>query len=199
MIKKIYAVIIFCFLLELVVFLFSGSQSEELQLKWQLAARYSARVSFLILFGVQIIIGLRSYVSSLNKNELLRIFVFAFCFNHILHLIFLMYNMYLMDWPFSLARHSAAGIVYALLPFIMLSLQSKNDATRKTNLFTNLFLIYASIVFVIGYYGRVMSETLPLNNQLVILGLFLASILGILLLLFGIIKEQKNRQDLFKG
>jgi len=176
---------------ELLIYFYSGTQTDEHQFKWQLASRYSARLSFLILFSVQIFIALRGYRSALQKSDSLKLLIFAFGFNHIIHLVFLMYNMYLMNWPFSIARHAAAGLVYILLPFILILLSMQKELVKKEIWLLGSFLFYASIVFNIAYVGRVTGEALRENNPSIILGLFILSVCGTIALLFGFFKDRK--------
>ncbi len=159
------------------------------KMQWQMAARYSARVSFVFLFAAQIL----SFLIGFYKNQkVFNLAVFGFVINHIIHLFFLMYVMYLSDWAFSWVRHILAGTAYIVLLFWIVRFFQAKENSITLDWFSWILCFQSGIIFIITYVGRYQNELMPFANKGTYLMLLILSIVGFVALLLSAMKY-KNR------
>jgi len=159
------------------------------KLHWQLTARYSARVSFLLLFSAQIISLLKGF--SFNQ-KFFKTLVLGFVVNHIIHLFFLMYVMYLSNWAFSWIRHILAGTAYVVLLFWLVQFFTTKTLSSKLDWFSWILCFHSGVIFIITYWGRYSNELMPYANKYVYLVLLILSIIGIVCQVMALLKYRKS-------
>jgi hypothetical protein len=80
---------------ELMVLGISAIIANDTAMFWEYAARYSARVSFMIIAGLLLYTAMHGFLTINNnesKRKTLRALIYLFCINHIIHFIHLAAN-----------------------------------------------------------------------------------------------------------
>jgi len=151
---------------------------------WQYAARYSARVSFLIIAGLLLyttIHGLFSICNDENKRKVLIGVIYFFCTNHIIHLIFLVVNQTLRNKVLVKPRNAPGMIVYCIVFLLPLLLnRGLLRRAKQTMLLVSLMLI--SAVFIEFYINRLLGFQLPPDPSARWVYLLFATVLLLLVL-----------------
>lgn len=182
-------VFVLVILIEIGIFGYCLNIEAPSKIQWQLTARYSARISFGLLFISQTLMWLKGFR---YRQKLFRTFVFAFVVNHIIHLFYLMYVMYLSDWAFHWLRHLLAGTAYVVLLFWIVHYFTKGTDSTKNDWFSWILCFHSGVIFVITYLGRYMSELMLYANRIVYLALLILSILGLFLQVLAYYNDRKN-------
>jgi hypothetical protein len=180
---------------ELIVLGIAAFIANDTEMFWQHAARYSARVSFVILAGLLLytaIHGLLTISKNESKRKILRALIYLFVANHIIHLIYLAANQAVRNkilFKLGNIPGMIAYIVVLLLPLLLnRGLLSRG---KQTMLLVSLLLIGA--FFIQTYIGRVLGFSHPPDASGVWLYAFFASFLSLLALanLYRHIRESK--------
>ncbi|MFK7935462.1 MAG: hypothetical protein AB8G22_18245, partial [Saprospiraceae bacterium] len=140
----------------LIYFLCLQELSQEVS-PYQLMARYSARVSFVIfvvLYGWIAWVGLKRIFQATKSRDLLVAFLLAFAVNHIIHLGFLSYNYWLQPFPLSVVQHGGGAIAYLVLSILPLWLAQVQQLTTRRYYSLHLALFFIWIFFNQSYMGR---------------------------------------------
>ena len=104
--------------IELLVFVFSKSITSNAAVYWQLAARYSARITFYILCIILFWTGIKGLknIYANEKTRILLINLFALlAINHLIHFYFIYKNFEINNYEWFKAKHIAGSIVYPIL------------------------------------------------------------------------------------
>lgn len=170
-------------LAELLVYWFSQQLTSDYQLSFQLAARYSARLSFL-LFGI--VYGWIAWYGLINiyKQELYRkyllLLIFAFTLNHLIHLGFLSTNYIIEPTILSPIRHGGGAIAYVVLTILPIWLTRINNLSPRRYFLIHGSLFFIWIFFNQSYMGRIFQE-LELGSPKWIYALFFAITVALLI------------------
>lgn len=177
--------------MELLVWLLCSNIADE-PFKWQLASRYSARISFIIFFFLALQIskfGIRDLWNS--RKGFLSKFIWAFGVNHFLHFVFIVIHFSMIDWDFNLLRQGFGFIVYLMLPFSILMTMKSKKLTPLIYWFLQIQLLFIIIAFTVSYAGRYFGEeTLPFAFKWNYLQLFLLSAFTLVGWVMGLYKDK---------
>lgn len=201
MTRKTILCLLIVALWEVGVYIFSANISDFETIKYQLAARYSARTSFAIfgalLFGTGIY-GLNRIYSNEDHRSLFVVFILMFAFNHFIHFIFIVLNYQTQGLTLLEGKNFVGALGYALLLLAPAYLWNKKVLTRPLRFQLYAFLLFIVIIFLVTYLGRFSKEQ-PMMSSLLVYGCFL-TLIGILVILnfYRFIKENRSRPLIIK-
>ncbi|MCV9388932.1 hypothetical protein [Reichenbachiella ulvae] len=189
MVRQWWIIVLIILVLEAAIYGLSGLATDDWGIQFQLAARYSARVSLLIfiaLFAWVAREGLKSLFQSEQKRSIINAGVFAFAFNHLLHLLFLIITHYLLGWELFTLKTSGGILVYILVLLAPWYLQKKTHLTSASYRWIYGSFSGACLVFFVSYLGRwnkelpfISSKAYFIGSMIVIAGLFLVNMFRI--------------------
>jgi hypothetical protein len=182
--SKITLLLITILLWELVILFLATQISDLATLKYQLAARYSARTSFVIVVITLLftgIHGLAAIYSSESARKIFMMMLLAFAFNHFIHFIYLAMNYYANDMQLLTVRTSFGTLGYILLTLAPFYLWNKTQLTRSLHIQIAVFLLITLSIFIVTYSGR-FSKPVTLSSPIIFYQLCLGVIAMLLVL-----------------
>ncbi|MFY0625054.1 MAG: hypothetical protein JXR07_02085 [Reichenbachiella sp.] len=181
-------------LLEVVIYFFSVSMSDQDAVKYSLASRYSARVTLVLLEGLLLwtaISGLKSIFSTQKGQKTFVLLLSLILLNHLIHLVFLVTNHWVNDYQLFTLRTAGGmiGYVVLILSPVYLNSQKKFSISLYWKLIGAL-LIVDSIAFI-SYIGR-WNKELPLaSSKEVYIGIMGCIVVILLMNVYRIFAERK--------
>ena len=133
-------------------------------LAYQLAARYSARLSFFIFSGILLwsgLRGLRSIYSGETSKRLLVDLLLVFSVNHVIHFFFLAMNFRVSGQSLLSIRNAGGAVVYLMIMAAPVYLWNKQTMSRRLYFFVYSFFLIVTLLFFLTYVGR-LSKELPM-------------------------------------
>lgn len=165
---KVFVVLGTVIIGEIGVFFLASQLSEIDTVQYQLAARYSARISFAIIVLMLAwtgLAGLKRIYSKETSRELLMLSLLTFAVNHLIHFIFIVLNFRANGWSLLQARNGFGSIGYVLLSLAPLYLWKRKELNRSLHAQIGAFLLVVLSIFFITYFGR-LSKQVPLSSPL---------------------------------
>lgn len=167
-------------------------------IKYQLAARYSARTSFVIIAALLLwigISGLKRIYSDDRRRSIFLLTVSAFAINHLLHFIFIVLNYQANGLSLFSVKNTFGAIGYVMLSVAPIYLSSKERLTPSLYLQIYFLLTILIAIFSFTYLGRFSKQVAmssPLSVYTACLGL-----IGVLVLLnvYRVIIERPLTQE----
>jgi len=184
--------------LELFNYFWTSSITEDLDILYSLLARYSARISFVLLclLGTWIAgIGLNNIFLNPSKRSLLLGGITAFTINHLIHYYFLYQNFQVSGLDISSKYISFGALGYLILTIAPIVLWRWKSLTLTRYYTINAFVISMISICIFTYFSRFGRE-LPLSTPMWLFSVMIGSgILVITLMIGRIIKERKTIRD----
>jgi hypothetical protein len=169
---------------EIMVLGFAAIIPNDKSMFWQYAARYSARVSFLIFALVLLytaIYGLLAINKDERKRKIFRALIYFFWANHIIHLVYLSANQAARNIALIKPANIAGIISYIIVLLLPLILNRSSSGKRQQTVLL-LSLVVISSFFLKVYFGRLLhASPVPDASPEWLYGLF-AAILALLVL-----------------
>src|SRR5215469_610982 len=169
---------------ELMVLGIAATIASDTPMFWQYAARYSARLSFMILAGLLLytaIYGLSIIGKNESKRKILKTLIYFFVANHIIHLIYLSANQVVRNKPLIKPGNIPGMIIYGVVLLLPLLLnRGLLSRAKQTMLLISLMLI--SIFFILLYVAHLFRFILSPEASAAWIYLLFASLLALLLL-----------------
>jgi len=159
-------------LVEICIYLLSDQFIENTFDVYQISARYSARVSYLLFIGILLwtgVSGLRQIYSSENKRQWFVALIFALFFNHLIHFYFLANNLRLKGIALFHFGNTPGIIAYLILTLSPFFLWSKRDLT--SSLYKKiLFGLMMVMALFLGTYIKRLSQQMdiPISKLLIV-------------------------------
>jgi hypothetical protein len=181
MTKKIVLMLAAVIVCEIIILLLSMRISDLATIKYQLAARYSARTSFIIISGILLLIGikgLKQIYDHENLRQLFMMLLLAFAINHLIHFIFIVLNYNANNMQLFHLDNGFGAVGYVMLSLAPLYLWSKKKLTRSLHLQINAFLFIVISIFFILYLGK-LNTVATLGSPLLLYGICLLVIVFI--------------------
>jgi len=147
---------------ELLVLGIAAVTANDTAMFWQYAARYSARLSFVIFAGLLLytaIYGFSTISKDESKRKILRTLIYFFFANHIIHLIYLSTNQVVRNRTLLKPGNIPGMIAYGVVLSLPLLLnRGLPDRRKQTTLLALLLLIGA---FFISFYIAHLFRFIP--------------------------------------
>jgi hypothetical protein len=146
--------------LEIAIFFWVDYISTADYLVYQLAARYSGRLSFMIFAGMMLftgIVGLKQIFKTERLKSFFIILLSLFSVNHVLHFYFLAMSHLEQNETLLIPKNIIGGTAYILLilsPFYLF----KREMTTKIYWSVQSFLFLLTVIFFVSYLRRFMIE-----------------------------------------
>jgi len=195
MTRKTVLCLIIVALWEGAVYIFSADASDFGMLKYQLAARYSARTSFVIFCALLLgtgIYGLKGIYGTEDRRRFFVLFILMLAFNHFIHFIFIVLNYRAQALTLLEGKNFPGALGYMLLMLAPVYLWNKKTLTKSVQLQLYGFFLFIVIIFLVTYVGR-FSKELPMMSSPLVYGCFLASMSVLIILnLYRFIKENRS-------
>ncbi|HEX4850206.1 MAG TPA: hypothetical protein VFV08_05325 [Puia sp.] len=148
---------------ELTVLCIAATLTSNRAMFWQYAARYSARVSFMILVGLLFYTGIHGILAisrDENKRKIFGTLIYFFVTNHIIHWIFLATNQVVRNKIIFKPANIPGIIAYAIVLFLPLLL-NRGLLTRRKRSLMLVSLLLISTFFIQVYSLRLFGSSLP--------------------------------------
>lgn len=163
MLKKLAAYISIIILVELIIFFWSAYISDTDTMSFQLAARYSARVSFFLILTILFRTG-RSGLNTIYQEEgrrgnYLQLIV-LFSINHLIHFFYLSMNLWFNNLSIINGRNVIGALAYVAIVFAPFCLWRRRVMSRRLYSVIYSFLFGITAIFFVTYLGR-LSKDVP--------------------------------------
>ncbi|MEQ8470891.1 MAG: hypothetical protein RIC35_06875 [Marinoscillum sp.] len=162
--KKKWAILILMLVFfEVLVYILAVEASPDHTLVFQLAARYSARISLFIYVGLLSWLAYKGLVNIYDNSHLRNTFKLSFSglvINHIIHFYFLFTNFQVHGLDLLQPRSILGVITYFSLIVTSIFLWITEDLNRRLYLTVWSCLVIAAIVFLGTYIGR-LNKAMP--------------------------------------
>lgn len=180
----IIGTIILVALLELAVFYWSAYFAPSSELGFQLASRYSARVSFVIFSFVLLftgILGLKKIYSRESYRKVFMTLIGAFAVNHLIHFYFLAMNHWVQGLDLFIVKNAFGTLAYLTLSLIPVYYWNRPNISSKEYRILQGYLVLIAGFFVGAYVKRLQEEIVfPSSDALLITHIvILAALLGL--------------------
>ena len=155
-------------ILEAVAYFYTLDLTDDLDTMYSLRARYSARISFLLLclIGTWIAsLGLNSIFSNPDKRNLLIGGITAFTINHLIHYYFLYQNFEVSGLDITSKYISFGALAYVILTFAPILIRKWTSLTLLRYYSINGFIILMIGICIFTYSGR-FSRALPMSTPM---------------------------------
>ncbi len=180
-------------ILEAVVYIICHFIAPESISKWQLASRYSARISFVIFFLLQIHVARKGLLPNFNQPGVRSKFL-AFGINHIIHLLFLVTSKFVNQWDLKPIQRLPEILAYILIfTFTILIMLNNKSRSKSTRYAFQGMLLLASIIFFVTYIKRVFVHQSPWSDLNSFKILLVFSGIGLVISIIGLIKSNIKR------
>lgn len=164
--KEIFAGIGLIIIVEGLVYNWSGRVTELDTIQYSLAARWSARISLVLLFYLSAwvsISGLKKIFSfDRHRNEFV-ILVSMIAFNHLIHFVFLYINHVINNYDLLTLRSAGGAFGYVMLTLAPFYLWNKKELTKTVYWSTMCTITLLLIISVVSYLGR-WNKDLPMAS-----------------------------------
>lgn len=175
-------------LLEILIYGYSQMIVPESLSVWQLASRYSARLSFTLFFLLQILVFRHGFEISKASNSTFTPLLLAFASNHFIHLGFLMTTISVNNGSLNIVEELPQILTYTLLGITLLCIILRKDSGKNYLLIVKLLFFLASLIFFITYVLRIFVKLPPSSNLYVYCMLLVLSGSGLVMTLLAIFK-----------
>ncbi len=152
--------------LEVLVFNWSGRVAELETIHYSLAARWSARISLVMLFYLSVwvsISGLKKIFQNEKHRDEFIMMVSLVAFNHLIHFAFLYINHEVNGFNLWTLRSAGGALGYVLLTLAPIYLWRKKQLTQPVYWKTMGTLILLLVIAVVSYLGR-WNKDLPMAS-----------------------------------
>lgn len=168
-------------ILEIAIYFWSCWVAPSENLIYQLAARYSARVSFFI-FSITLLLvgalGLNKIFSNEKWRSYFILFLLTFALNHLIHFFYLAMNHWVQDISLISLKNGGGTIGYILLTLAPFYLWKITSLSQKQYWAIQLYILTISTFFIIAYLKRLREEIIfPSTDNLIFSHLALLTIL----------------------
>ena len=171
-------------ILEILIFYWSMSIGHSENYYFQLAARFSARVSFFILVSLLAWMGFtglkKIYATEWTRKNYVTL-ILMLMVNHLIHFGFLWMNYQVNDISMMEANNVVGVIGYIAITLAPLYLWNKSQLTPQLYLKIYSFLFAITFIFTFSYIDR-LSKALPFPTPKVYFIISLLVIAGLLVL-----------------
>ncbi|PWT76276.1 MAG: hypothetical protein C5B59_06975 [Bacteroidetes bacterium] len=167
---------------ELIVLGIAAIMASDRVMFWQYAARYSARVSFVVFASVlfyMAIFGLLTISNNENKRKIFEWLLYFFVTNHIIHLILLTFNQAVHNKMLLKQGNIPGMIAYGIVLLLPLLLNRGLLTKRKRTLMVASLLL-VSAFFIQVYVLRLIGSSLPPDSSATWVYLLFVSVLSLL-------------------
>ncbi|WP_109831508.1 hypothetical protein [Reichenbachiella versicolor] len=196
MIKKLVITTASLFVIEIIVYLYAAQITDILDMRFQLSARYSARISFLMFTGLALWIGIegmKEISRYQNSRKLLSLWVAAIGINHLIHFYFLVMNHHLKDIALVVPNSAGGIIVYLILLVMPVVLHNLSEWSFLTKNGVLLALAIVGAVFMLANLKRLFQKTELASSPYYYIGALII-IAGLLILnIYRLIEDNKKR------
>lgn len=168
--SKVLIVILGLIIWEVLIYFFAVQASSADTLKYQLAARYSARTSFVFLLMILTWTGYQGLVTIYSKDNLRKLFllmIIALTANHILHFIFIVLNYNANDLNLLDLKNLPGALGYMLLATAPLYLWNKKRLSSSLHWQIHLFFMVIVTIFLVIYVSRI-SKPVMLSSPVLV-------------------------------
>ncbi len=180
-------------ILELVILLVSGYQTENLTIFFQSCARYSGRVSLLLFSFAFLFYPIIRGRSEIETHQ--RKLVLYFAIVHLIHFGFLATYIYLSQSELIPVRLAGGALAYLLIIVYPIILSFKPAAKFWNNFFPLVYYYYVWLVFFLSYLPRIRQQLPDVSGNLeTYYVLFVYVILLLLVQLFLMQKRVNHRK-----
>lgn len=179
-------------LLEILVYGYSQMMVPESLSVWQLASRYSARISFILFFLLQIRVYRHGFDLKGDSNSTFTLLLLCFGLNHFIHLGFLMTTVAVNNGSLNMIEELPQIITYGLLGITLLSIILRKNSGKHYQIILKLLFFLASFIFFITYVLRIFVQLPPASNIYVYYLLLAVSGSGLLLTMMAIFKGKSE-------
>jgi hypothetical protein len=195
MIKRAVGFSILIAAAEAVVYTWACTVSPNDTMYFTLAARYSARISFLIFASLLCwmgISGLKTIYANENKRQLFVCILFSLALNHLIHFYFLAMNFEANGLELIVFKNLPGAATYVVLTVAPLLLWNKTDLTKRRYRMILSGFAMVSVLFIGTYIKRFSQEmVVPVSRYLLVFNLTTIVIL-IGLNVFRVVREGKK-------
>ena len=196
MTKKLLFIAISLISIECIIYLYAAQITEILDMRFQLAARYSARLSFAMFSGLLLWIGiegLKDISQYQNSRKLLSLWVAAIGINHLIHFYFLYQNHLLKGLNLFVLNSAGGSVAYGILIVLSISLMQRKEWDEWTKRMILGSLAVVDLVFCLAYIKRLFRGTeMASSNYYYISALI---VIGVLLILniYRLLEDGKKK------
>lgn len=179
--------------LEILIYFYSQYVAPDHISEWQLASRYSARISFILFFIMQIYVAKsdKSFTKLVDENTFTSLFL-AFAFNHLIHLGFLLTSSVINEWSINyIARIPEIIGWLTLVFFVFIFLFNLKTSAKLINLLKVLFIGF-SVIFFVAYFKRMIGTPPEWSSNFVYTFLTVVSFIGLSAILKSIFYKTKK-------
>ena len=181
--------------IEAMIYFYTLDITDDPEIIYSLRARYSARLSFIILctLGTWIAsLGLNNIFANAKKRELLMAGIAAFSVNHLIHYYFLFQNFEVSGLDITSKYISFGALAYVILTLAPFLIWKWNSLTPLRYYSINGFIMLMIGICIFTYAGR-FSRTLPISTWMWIFKVMIGIGTTILILMVGrMTRERKS-------
>lgn len=194
MMKKTIGFSLLVVLCEYAIYVWSGGISSEPGICFQLAARYSARVSFLLFAGILCwtgIKGLKHIYTEEQRRQWFVTMIFLLTLNHLIHFYFLAMHFDVKGMELREFKNLTGAVAYIVLTLSPFFLWNKKELTRsRYQIIISGFVLVAAL-FIGTYVKRFTQEMeVPISKYLLIANL--AVLTSLVVINIFKIRSEKN-------
>ncbi len=186
-------IIILC---EWAIFQWAKGESPYIDFQFQLAARYSARVSFLLFVGILCWTGIKGvkHIYLNEKNRILFVsLLFLLALNHLIHFYFLSMNFEVRGMDLREFKNLPGAVAYIVLTLSPFFLWNKQELTRSRYQIILVGFTLVTLLFIGTYIKRLNQELeIPISSYLLIGNLAVLSALVVVNILRIFTENRKN-------
>lgn len=180
--KKTFLFFLIITILEVANYYWSGYFAPSEELGFQLAARYSARFSFVIFCIILTFTGLLGLNKIYSSHSYRRIFIAligGFALNHLIHFYFLTMNHIVQGIDLLILKNAFGSMAYLFLSFVPVYFWKRPKVSVKEYWTLQIYLLIISSFFIGAYVKRMKEEIIfPSSEALLIThGVILVSLL----------------------
>jgi hypothetical protein len=192
--KRLSLFLVLVFVCEVVVYFWSSHVSDLVEIKYSLAARYSARITLILFEGMLIwmaIAGLKIIFGDEKRRAVFVTILFLIAFNHVIHFVFLAINFWVNDYNLFVLKSAGGAIGYLIIIGAPFYLWHKMELTKNLYWVILSLILFINIVAMVTYLGR-WNKGLPMaSSKEVYIGIMVG--IGVILLLnvYRIVSELK--------
>ncbi|WP_151997458.1 MULTISPECIES: hypothetical protein [unclassified Imperialibacter] len=172
MMKKTIGLSLLVVLCEYAIYVWSGDVSPEPGIYFQLAARYSARVSFLLFAGILCWTGIRGLKHIYAEEQRRQLFVsllFLLALNHLIHFYFLAMNFETRGMELREFKNLPGAVAYIVLTLSPFFLWNKKELTRSRYQIIISGFALVTALFIGTYVKRSLQNLeIPMSNYLIV-------------------------------
>lgn len=196
--RKLLLVIASICVVEFIVYLYAAQITHILDLRYQLAARFSARISFLMFSGLVVWIGiegLREISIYKYSRRLLVYWMMAIGVNHLIHFYYLAMNYHLKELSLLELNSAGGAVAYILLLSVPIILIRQPVWTEMTKRMIWGVIAFIELIFTFAYIKRLFKgEELASPSYYYVIALAIV-VVCVILNIYRLIEDGKKRQS----